>query len=172
MHDQPSLGWRRNSREGADHPDICMEYTKPVTCELLQRESDLGRLLVRGARAKGHPDSTLDKGTLYCHPSPNTIMSPPKSLGLALAACFCVAAARQSLSNFPDDCAFTVDRSQYNLCPLFLDRGQNRVVKVHADLTPNTQLLYEISFNGPLSAQSGEEAEREPRVSTERCGAL
>jgi len=86
-------------------------------------------------------------------------MFPPKSLGLALAACFCVAAARQSLSNFPGDCAFTVDRSKYDLCPLFLDRGQNRIVKVHADLTPDTQLLYEISFNGPLSAQNGEEAE-------------
>lgn len=97
-------------------------------------------------------------------------MFPPKSLGLALAACLSVAAARQPLSNSPRDCAFAVDRSQYDLCPLFLDRGQNRVVKVHAVPTPNTQLLYEISFNGPLSAQTGEEAE--PRVSADRYGAL
>lgn len=96
-------------------------------------------------------------------------MFSPKSLWLALAACFGVAAARQPLSNFPDNCAFTTDRSQYDLCPLFLDRGQNRILKVRADPTPNTQLLYEISFNGPLSAQGGEEAE--PRVSTEGYGA-
>lgn len=85
-------------------------------------------------------------------------MFPPKSLGLALVVCVsATAAACQSLSNLRDDCEFTADRSRYDLCPLFHDRGQEGVVKVRAELTPNTQLLYEISFDGPLSAQNGEE---------------
>ena len=85
-------------------------------------------------------------------------MSLPKSLGLALAACLCVAAARQPLPNLYDHCEFTVDRSRYDLCPLFHDRGQGGVVKVPADLTPTTQLSYEMYFGGPLSPQSGEGA--------------
>jgi len=96
---------------------------------------------------------------LPCHPSPDTIMSLPKSLGLALAACVCVAAAPQPFPNLYDNCEFTVDRNRYDLCPLFhANRGQGGVVKVPADLTPTTQLSYEISFGGPLSPQSGEEA--------------
>jgi len=91
-------------------------------------------------------------------------MSPSKSLGLALAACVYVAAARQPLPNLYDHCEFIADRSRYDLCPLFHDRGQGGVVKVPADLAPTTQLSYEISFNGPLSPQSGEEAE--PQVRT------
>ena len=92
-------------------------------------------------------------------------MFPPKSLGLTLAVCVsaAAAAARQSLSNLRDDCEFTADRSRYDLCPLFHDRGQEGVVKVRAELAPNTQLLYEISFGGPLSVQSGEEFEPQVR---------
>lgn len=102
--------------------------------------------------------------TQHLHLLPNAIMFPPNSLGLTIAACVCVAAARQSLSNLHDDCEFTLDRSRYDLCPLFLDRGQDRVVKVYAEPIPNTQLFYEISFGGPLRTQSGMEAE--PQVST------
>jgi len=91
-------------------------------------------------------------------------MSLPKSLGLALAACVCVSATRQPLSSLYDNCEFTVDRSRYDLCPLFHDRGEGAVVKVHAELIPTVQLSYEMSFGGPLSPQSGEEAG--PQVST------
>ena len=101
---------------------------------------------------------------LPCHPSPDTTMSLPKSLGLALAACVCVAAARQPSPNLYDNCEFTVDHSRYDLCPLFHDRGRGGVVKVLADLAPAIQLSYEMSFSGPLSSQSGEEAE--PQVRT------
>ena len=91
-------------------------------------------------------------------------MFPPKFLGLAVVACVSVAAARQSLSNLRHDCEFTVDHSRYDLCPLFLDRGQDRVVKVYAELTPNTQLSYEISFGVPLATQSGKEAGTQVRT--------
>jgi len=97
-------------------------------------------------------------------------MFPPKSLGLAIAACVCVAAARQSLSNLYDSCEFTVHRSRYDLCPLFFDRGQDRIFKVHAEPTPYTQLFYEISFGEPLITQSGKEAE--PQVSFNAAAAL
>jgi len=97
-------------------------------------------------------------------------MFPPKSLGLAIAACVCVAAARQSLSNPHDGCEFTIHRSRYDLCPLFLDRGQDRIFKVHAEPTPYTQLFYEISFGEPLITQSGTEAE--PQVSFNTVAAL
>jgi len=86
-------------------------------------------------------------------------MFPPKSLGLVLAACVSAAAARQSLSNLRDHCEFTVDHRRYDLCPLFHDRGQGGVVNVRAELAPTAQLSYEISFGGPLSPQSGQEAE-------------
>ena len=82
----------------------------------------------------------------------------PRSLGLALAVYVHAAAARQSLSNLYDTCELTVERTRYNLCPLFHDRGQREVVKVWAELAPTVQLLYEMSFSGPLSPQSGEEA--------------
>lgn len=97
-------------------------------------------------------------------------MFPPKSLGLAIAACVCVAAARQSLPNPHDDCEFTIHRSRYDLCPLFLDRGQDRIFKVHAEPTSYTQIFYEISFGEPLITQSGEEAE--PQVSFNTVAAL
>lgn len=88
-----------------------------------------------------------------------------KSLGLALAASgACAAAARRPLSNLYDACELTVDRSRYNLCPLFHDRGQDRVVRVRAELPPNIQAYYEISFSGPLSRECGEEVK--PQVRT------
>ena len=99
-------------------------------------------------------------------------MIPPKSLGLGLvlAAYIHTAAARQSLSNPYQGCEFTVDRSRYDLCPLFHDRGQGGVVKVHAELAPTTQLYYEISFGGPLSPQRGEDAQ--PQVRTGEAATL
>jgi len=97
-------------------------------------------------------------------------MSPPKSLGLTLAACVYAVAARQSLSNPHGFCEFTVDHTRYDLCPLFHDRGQDGVVNVRAEPTPTTQLSYDISFGGPLAPQSGEEAE--PQVRTGEAAAL
>lgn len=98
-------------------------------------------------------------------------MLPSKSLGLALAVYVYAAAAHQSLPNPHVDCEFSVYRSRYDLCPLFLDRGQDpRLVTVHAELMKNTHLFYEISFGGLLKAQSGEEAE--PQVSTGEVIAL
>jgi len=85
-------------------------------------------------------------------------MPLPKPIGLVLAACVCAAAAHRSLSNLYDNCEFTVDRSRYDLCPLFHDRGQGGVVKVLAELAPTVQLSYEMSFGGLVSLQSGEEA--------------
>lgn len=98
-------------------------------------------------------------------------MSLHKSLGVALAACVCVAATRQPLSTLSDGCEFTVDRSRYDLCPLIHYRGQGAVVKVHAELAPTLQLSYEMSFGGPLSPQSGEETEPQVRtaVATGLC---
>lgn len=85
-------------------------------------------------------------------------MTIPKSLGLVLATCVLVATARQSISNLRDSCEVTVDHSGYDLCPLFYDRGQSRVLQVHAELGQTTQLHYEISFDGPLNTPSGEGA--------------
>ena len=117
-----------------------------------------GPAQARGARA-GATDSTLSQvNPLPRYPSPDTIMSLPKSLGLALAACVSVAATRQPLSNLYDNCELTVHGSRYDLCPLFHDLGQGAVVIVHAELAPTVQLSYEMSFGGPLSPQSGEEA--------------
>lgn len=89
-------------------------------------------------------------------------MFPPKSLGLLLAVGVYATATHQTLSNLYDACEFTVDRSRYDLCPLFHDRGHDRVVKVRAELSPITQSYYEISFGGPLETQS--EGEVEPQV--------
>jgi len=99
-------------------------------------------------------------------------MFPPRylGLGLVLAACICATAAHQSLSNLYEGCEFTVDRSRYNLCPLFHDRAQGRVIKVNAEIPPTTQLSYEISFGGPLTPQSGEEAQ--PQVRTGEAATL
>jgi hypothetical protein len=90
-------------------------------------------------------------------------MFPPKSLGLTLVACVYAAAAPQSLSNLYDGCEFTVDRSRYDLCPLFRG-GQDGVAKIRTEPASTTQPSYEISFNGPLIPQSGEEAEPQVRA--------
>lgn len=88
-------------------------------------------------------------------------MLPSNFLGLLLAAGVYAAATHQTLSNLYDACEFTVDRSRYDLCPLFHDRGQDGVVTVRAELSPITQSYYEISFGGPLKTQS--EGEVEPQ---------
>lgn len=82
----------------------------------------------------------------------------PKSLGLALLAYVYALEARVLLSNLHDNCEITVDGRRYDLCPLFHDREQDEVVKVHAELAPTIQLSYEMTFGGLLSPQSGEEA--------------
>ncbi|KAF9788487.1 hypothetical protein BJ322DRAFT_637005 [Thelephora terrestris] len=86
-------------------------------------------------------------------------MFPPRSLGLVLATGVYAAAARQSISKLYGACEVTVDRSRYDLCPLFHDRGQDRVFQVRAEISPITQLYYEISLGGPLNVQGGDEAE-------------
>ena len=91
-------------------------------------------------------------------------MSPFKTLRLALTAYACAVAAQQHLSNPYDACEVTIDRFRYDLCPLFHDRGQDGVVRVRAELSPNTQTYYEISFGVPLSTQNGEEIERQVRT--------
>ena len=97
-------------------------------------------------------------------------MLPPMSLGLALAVSVYAAAARQSISNPHGACEVTVDHSRYDLCPLFYDQGQDRVVQVRAELSPTTQLHYEISFGRPLNTRSGDETE--PQVRTGKFTAL
>ena len=95
-------------------------------------------------------------------------MLPLKSLGLVLAAVVYTAAAGQPLSNLYDACEVTVDRSQYDLCPLFIGREQDRVVRVRGELSSTIQAYYDISLGGPLSTLSGEEVEPKvrPRKST------
>lgn len=90
-------------------------------------------------------------------------MFPLKSLGLVLAAVACTAVARQPLSSLHDACEVTVDRSRYDLCPLFRDRGQGRIVRVRAELSPAIHAYYDISLGGPLSIQSEEEVEPQVR---------
>lgn len=88
-------------------------------------------------------------------------MFSPNSLGLVLAVCVYAAAARQLLSDLYDNCEFTVDHTQYDLCPLF----HSGVAKVRAELAPAVQSSYEISFGGSLGSHSGESG-AEPQVST------
>lgn len=97
-------------------------------------------------------------------------MFPLRSIGLILAAGVYAAAARQSIPNLYDTCEVTVDRRRYDLCPLFHDRGQARVVEVRAELSPITHLHYELSFGGPLNMRSGDDAE--PQVRTGKLTTL
>lgn len=90
-------------------------------------------------------------------------MFPLNFLGMVLVACVYTAEARQPSSNPRGACEVAVDRSRYNLCPLFDDQGRPGVVQVRAELSPTTQIHYEISFNGPLNTPEGEE-DVEPQV--------
>jgi hypothetical protein len=137
--------------------------TKVITC--VEARPVFG-LLWSEALGLWQPDSTPAKRT-HCpviSQLHTTIMFPFKSLGLVLAAGVCTAAARQPLSNLHDACELAVDRSQYDLCPVFHDRGQDRVVRVRAELSPIIQAHYDISLGGALSTQNGEEVE--PQVRT------
>lgn len=135
--------------------------------------TSLGQLW-SGALGLEQSDSTLAKSA-HCPAISQlsaTIMIPLKFLGLVLAAGACTATAHKSLSNLYDACELTLDHSRYDLCPIFNDRGQDGIVRVRAEISPNTQAYYEISFGGPLSARIEEEVEPKVRPGDrERCNA-